>query len=104
MTKTETQIAEENIKNWKDSETQFPLKVLAFKFACISHNATLQRFLEEHDKIINLHLSGDCGFKMCEECKSCEGEDDCLVKVLKDIQPKITDLRQARNKYSENGI
>lgn len=81
MTKTETQIAEENIRSWEDHN-----KDKTGHFICFEHKATCQRFLD-----------------FLEDCRTfrhlLEGRklDDQLLN-------KITDIQNAIKLYTEAGI
>lgn len=82
--KTETQIAEENIKRFKNSQRSvldWGGKI-AFPEVCKSHKASCQRFLEFLEKESK-------GFCSVSDCRFCE---------------KIQDLKQAIKLYEDNGI
>ena len=85
--KTETQIAEENIKNWKFTKPQdeelWRLNIYLSK--CQQHKASCQRFLEFLEELREYLFSTELG---------------CSEEILR----KITDLKQAIKLYSENGI
>ena len=90
--KTETQITEENIKSWKFTKPQdkelWRLNIYLSK--CQQHKASCERFLE-----------------FLEDFKGALplAEPDEVYYSLRDmIEEKITDLKQAINSYSENGI
>ena len=89
MTKSETQIAEENIKNFKYSKLG---EASAFIIPCKLHKTSCQRFLEFLDNKVLINVT--------ELETACE-EDFKKIDV---INKKITDLKQAIKLYSENGI
>lgn len=79
MIKTETQIAQENVKDLKRvTKEKLEISPLHYKGLCFFHKATCQRFLE--------FLEG-------------QGYEDC-----KEETDKITDLKQAIKLYEDNGI
>lgn len=86
--KTETQIAEEKIKSWREHEsTPYRLVRLA---SCKSHKASSQRFLEFLE----------------EEMKRWETINEISSAYIStgELEEKIQDLKQAIKLYDENGI
>ena len=78
--KTETQIAEENIKVWKER-----IDKRTMEMACREHKASCQRFLEFLEETFGKDLD-------------IEEEFDTI------IHKKIQDLKQAIKLYNEAGI
>ena len=85
--KTETQIAEENIKNIKKEELP-EMNQANISGMIIEHKASCQRFLKflEHQY--------KCG----------EGAGTHDFYFMHDFKDKITDLKQAIKLYEDNGI
>ena len=83
--KTETKIAEENIKKWISWDSPHTT------FICETHKVSCQRFLEFLENWNNNVI-------VCEECNKRN-----IDKQL-EMKQKITDLKNAIKKYDEAGI
>ena len=85
--KTETKIAEENIKEYKEWLNLTP-DIFRFNY-CKRHKASCERFLEFLEDWEDCRSGNDCF-----PCGS------CLVKITE----RLIDLRNAIKKYVEAGI